>query len=576
LVQSAAQLFSGSISDFDLDTILMQVYPEVNTRKLLLVGHSQGAFYTNEMYTYLAAHGEPTDALGVYNVASPATVTMGNGKYLNSSGDTVLNELRALHIAMLPNNIDLVPSSAGDLSGHGFITDYLANAGMRMQSDIDAELLALKPDLASAQGDCFDPPQESLGYEAQAAAFAVADPTATVLKVGTVTAVDASLAALATTAKVAAGAVQLVADAIHVTATPPSQAQTDAKTLQIVDKLYGSSVNGLSAQDQKDLLGSSQGSAVALAAVPQKTPAPSGVVLGTSTIAATTTPATPNSIFPSSSNGIVWGSGGSPTIQPQVQASAEVPAPAPVVDDTDADASSTVADTDVSTTTPDIASSTDPIADDTASTTEQDAASSTPADTQSYATPFTDSFDTYDGSAWTVPPTALGVEIPFTASDGSQSECHSGACIIGNGGVGNLMGGLPHEAFMYKETGVGQESGAFTVWAKARIGVDAPDGSFNICDVASVNCTDYKTIQFSNVIPDDDIWHQYALLWRQGSTTVESCLLTDDTNISDCAWNPTTIALGTEFDGIGLDAFSPHPELGDNVWIDDLAALPNQ
>src|SRR3989344_1394709 len=42
LVQSAFQTFYSSASDFDRDTILLQIYPEVTTRKLVLVGQSQG------------------------------------------------------------------------------------------------------------------------------------------------------------------------------------------------------------------------------------------------------------------------------------------------------------------------------------------------------------------------------------------------------------------------------------------------------------------------------------------------------------------------------------------------------
>ena len=40
LAQAASQLFGYSVSDFDLQTILKQIHPEVTTRKLFLVGHS--------------------------------------------------------------------------------------------------------------------------------------------------------------------------------------------------------------------------------------------------------------------------------------------------------------------------------------------------------------------------------------------------------------------------------------------------------------------------------------------------------------------------------------------------------
>ena len=55
LVQIAAQSFGASVSSFDRDTILLQIHPEVTTRKVFLVGHSQGTLYTNDIYSYLTS-----------------------------------------------------------------------------------------------------------------------------------------------------------------------------------------------------------------------------------------------------------------------------------------------------------------------------------------------------------------------------------------------------------------------------------------------------------------------------------------------------------------------------------------
>ncbi|HEV8666498.1 MAG TPA: hypothetical protein VN665_01445, partial [Candidatus Paceibacterota bacterium] len=168
VAQSVAQLFGTSISSFDLDTVLMQIYPEVQTRKLLLVGHSQGAFYTNSMYSYLLSHGEPNSSVAVYNVASPATYTAGGGKYLNSSGDNLLFDLRAAHLDILPNNIDLIPANETDFfPGHSFVNDYLDNAGTQMLADMSTEMSNLQPTDASNIGDCFTPPQQDTSYTAE-------------------------------------------------------------------------------------------------------------------------------------------------------------------------------------------------------------------------------------------------------------------------------------------------------------------------------------------------------------------------------------------------------------------------
>src|SRR3989344_5963003 len=90
LAQLAVQSFGTSISTFDRDTILLQIHPEVTTRKLLLVGHSQGTLYANDMYGYLAANGEPKGAVGVYNVATPANYVAGGGTYLTSEYDSLI------------------------------------------------------------------------------------------------------------------------------------------------------------------------------------------------------------------------------------------------------------------------------------------------------------------------------------------------------------------------------------------------------------------------------------------------------------------------------------------------------
>ena len=157
-------------------------------------------------------------------------------------------------------------------------------------------------------------PTRDLGYKSQQVLFAVADPTATVLKVGGVAAVQASAFAFNTATTLVAGAINAVVglqdaqkSAVANTSDTLTNATTTSKSETIINKLYGSSLEGLSAQDKKDLLGSSQGSAVALALAPTPKPATSGIVLGTSTSA------TSPSLFPSSSNGPIMGVGGAPS-----------------------------------------------------------------------------------------------------------------------------------------------------------------------------------------------------------------------------------------------------------------------
>lgn len=194
LIESASQLLDSSVSNYDLNTILLQIYPEVTTRKILLVGHSQGTFYTNEIYNYLLAHGVEKEAIGVYNVATPASFVSGGGAYLTSINDKVINAVRALAPATkqpLPANIN-IPLSPEDITdkfgGHAFSGVYLANAPARIVSEIDGALgkLVAGENQNTADAGCFTPPPENLSYQAQKLAFAVADPVVSGLWDGSV------------------------------------------------------------------------------------------------------------------------------------------------------------------------------------------------------------------------------------------------------------------------------------------------------------------------------------------------------------------------------------------------------
>lgn len=273
LAQVTAQMMGRSMSDYDLNTILLQIHPQVTTRRLLLVGHSQGSFYANEMHGYLMAHGGARDAVGVYNVGSPAASTAGRGAYLNSSGDTMLAWLRGLGFSFLPNNIDLVPS-AGDAQskypGHSFSGAYLAEAPERVVGDIKSAIDKLKPVRATDAGECFTAPSAGVGYQATKAGFAVADTAATAIKVTYSVAQSATVFASNILGAAVAGAVdvgQKVASDVGITLSGLSEFSQAADgehsptNFDIVSRLYGSS---LGREDIEDLLGD-QGSAVASA-----------------------------------------------------------------------------------------------------------------------------------------------------------------------------------------------------------------------------------------------------------------------------------------------------------------------
>lgn len=190
LVQSITQAFNSPVSDYDLKTILMQIEPQVTTRKILLVGHSQGTFYTNELYKYLIANGIPTESIGVYNIATPASYVASGGNYVTSSNDKLINYVRglqttgnaALHFQAvspsLPANITVPPEAGHEstqFAGHK-LSVYLDGAAPRIVSDIDAALDRLKASESSAgEGGCFEPPKADMGYYTKAGVYVVAD-----------------------------------------------------------------------------------------------------------------------------------------------------------------------------------------------------------------------------------------------------------------------------------------------------------------------------------------------------------------------------------------------------------------
>ena len=213
IIESASQLFNSPVSNYDRNTILLQLYLEITTRKILLVGHSQGTFYTNEIYNYLLANGEQKDAVGVYNLATPASYVSGSGKYLTSENDKVINSVRDIASKLkakqpLLANIDipLTPEEAtSKIGGHSFGGVYLAGASARIVSEISDGLKKLSATEISDTADtgCFTSPQKDISYYTQKALFAVADPAVDGAVIAAQTAYGAALAAAQTAVKIA-------------------------------------------------------------------------------------------------------------------------------------------------------------------------------------------------------------------------------------------------------------------------------------------------------------------------------------------------------------------------------------
>ncbi|MDB5225330.1 MAG: hypothetical protein JWL87_282 [Candidatus Adlerbacteria bacterium] len=279
LVQSVAQMMGSSVSGYDLNTILLQIHPQITTRKVLLVGHSQGAFYANALYDYFLSHGAPRQATGVYAIGTPALSVADGGGYLNSTNDTMLNTIDAVVGASpLSCNITLPVADADKSStwpGHGLSRAYLAEGADRVVGDIKAELDALKSVSASETGECFTPPAQGIGYQAAKAGFVVADTTANGVKAGLGAAQVAGVAIANAMGATAAGAFNLakkVASDAGVTAgglaeiSQAADGEHRPTNFDIFSKLYGSS---LTKDEYVEFLGSAVATAPVFAPDPE-------------------------------------------------------------------------------------------------------------------------------------------------------------------------------------------------------------------------------------------------------------------------------------------------------------------
>lgn len=97
--------------------------------KILLVPHSQGNLFANSTYTRLTStEGVKPEDIKIFGVASPADRVLGNGAYVTSKNDVVIQSLAKIpFLNVLPRQLNL-PISGADPLGHGFKEIYLNGA----------------------------------------------------------------------------------------------------------------------------------------------------------------------------------------------------------------------------------------------------------------------------------------------------------------------------------------------------------------------------------------------------------------------------------------------------------------
>jgi len=184
LITSTMQGYQGASLDYDLVNILNQVHSQLQTQKILLVGHSQGTFYSNAAYDYLVKNGVPKESIAVYNIATPADRVAGSGNYLTSSTDKVISTIVAKLTSFgsarrpLKPNIDIKLSAAEEqdpFGGHSLSEVYLNSVPDRIIGDMNNELNTLAAGNSQAISGCFNPPPATLAHKITGIGFTVVD-----------------------------------------------------------------------------------------------------------------------------------------------------------------------------------------------------------------------------------------------------------------------------------------------------------------------------------------------------------------------------------------------------------------
>ncbi len=264
--------------DVNGDTILNQIYSDLTTQKVLLVGYSQGAFYTNETYKYLTTHGLAAGSVANYGIGTPASYVAGGGGYLTSSNDTLINDARRLAenaglARPLPANITIAPS-VQDETGHMLDTTYLTAAASDIVGTMQHELVELSATSGADMPTCFTPPSDSVLHKVAISTSDVGTTLGTVAYLWGASTYNGTLAAAAS----AFDAASQIASDIKTTLgginglAHSAEPQYQSTDYNIIDKLYGGINQTVDGQTLQDLLGTSQGGAVILATTEDPTP----------------------------------------------------------------------------------------------------------------------------------------------------------------------------------------------------------------------------------------------------------------------------------------------------------------
>lgn len=104
-------------------------------KRVLVVAHSQGNLYANATYNSLRSQNVNVAPFSIAAVATPANSVATNEGYVTTDADRVIELVRILAPATLPDNDQSVPDfPAPDRFGHGFNEIYAGNAFPALRS----------------------------------------------------------------------------------------------------------------------------------------------------------------------------------------------------------------------------------------------------------------------------------------------------------------------------------------------------------------------------------------------------------------------------------------------------------
>lgn len=188
-IDSARQkVTEGFVSQtYDLTNMLSDLSQKIKTQKLLFVAHSQGNFYANDIYNSIGDQpgGVAKKSMGIYGIGTPTSYIAGNGKYILSSNDNIVNLVRLKGILkVLPANVNIVGNEeeGDDPNGH-YLPIYLKHENKRIASEILTMLHSLKEDETQNEAEvCIDEPELTNLHKLMGVFYYVADPISEAIK----------------------------------------------------------------------------------------------------------------------------------------------------------------------------------------------------------------------------------------------------------------------------------------------------------------------------------------------------------------------------------------------------------